>query len=368
MWRMSDGLALRKLGPKLLTCGLLISVMASLTGEEVMSAISKPSPRHLKTAYIPVSASRIASFDKLNASRRTFGALEFIGGLTLKSKAENFGGWSGIALDRDGRRLIAVSDGGTWLTARLDYVDGKPSALSKVRMGPLKALNNSTLRRNRDRDAEAVALVGGTVQRGKLLIAFEQNHRIGRFDISERGLSAPKSYLRPARNAPRMNSMKGFEAVTVLKAGSLKGAVVAISERMHDANGNHTGWIWIRGKARPFKIVDVGGFDVTDSAALPGGGMLLLERRFRWTEGVKMRIRYVSAQALRPGAKIKGHVLMEADLAQQIDNMEGIAVHEGRKGETIVTLISDDNFNRFLQRTVLLQFRLTDKALKKSGK
>ena len=59
---------------------------------------------------------------------------------------------------------------------------------------------------------------------------------------------------------------------------------------------------------------------------------------------------------------------MEADLAQQIDNMEGIAVHEGRKGETIVTLISDDNFNRFLQRTVLLQFRLTDKALKKSGK
>jgi hypothetical protein len=38
--------------------------------------------------------------------------------------------------------------------------------------------------------------------------------------------------------------------------------------------------------------------------------------------------------------------------------MEGIAVHRGAGGETVVTLISDDNFNRLLQRTILLQFVL----------
>ena len=38
--------------------------------------------------------------------------------------------------------------------------------------------------------------------------------------------------------------------------------------------------------------------------------------------------------------------------------MEGIAVHRGRGGETIITLMSDDNFNSLLQRNLLLQFTL----------
>jgi hypothetical protein len=38
--------------------------------------------------------------------------------------------------------------------------------------------------------------------------------------------------------------------------------------------------------------------------------------------------------------------------------MEGLAVHAGAGGAVIVTMISDDNFNRDLQRTLLLQFTL----------
>jgi hypothetical protein len=38
--------------------------------------------------------------------------------------------------------------------------------------------------------------------------------------------------------------------------------------------------------------------------------------------------------------------------------MEGIAVHRDARGETVVSLISDDNFNHFLQHTVFLQFTL----------
>ena len=47
--------------------------------------------------------------------------------------------------------------------------------------------------------------------------------------------------------------------------------------------------------------------------------------------------------------------MIEADLAYQIDNMEGMAVHRTTNGETFVTLISDDNFS-FIQRNLLLQF------------
>ena len=49
---------------------------------------------------------------------------------------------------------------------------------------------------------------------------------------------------------------------------------------------------------------------------------------------------------------------MVADRAYQIDNMEGLAVNRGVAGELVITMISDNNFNRVLQRTVLLQFAL----------
>jgi hypothetical protein len=46
-----------------------------------------------------------------------------------------------------------------------------------------------------------------------------------------------------------------------------------------------------------------------------------------------------------------------ADMGSQIDNMEGIDVHRTARGETVLTLVSDDNFSS-IQRTVLLQFTL----------
>ena len=54
---------------------------------------------------------------------------------------------------------------------------------------------------------------------------------------------------------------------------------------------------------------------------------------------------------------VDGTPLIVADLAYQIDNMEGIATHRNAAGETIITLVSDDNFS-VLQRNLLLQFAL----------
>jgi hypothetical protein len=70
-----------------------------------------------------------------------------------------------------------------------------------------------------------------------------------------------------------------------------------------------------------------------------------------------MRLRRIAGQDIRPGATVDGTVLIEADSRFAIDNMEGLAVRVV-DGQTILTLVSDDNGSMF-QRTLLLQFALS---------
>jgi hypothetical protein len=87
--------------------------------------------------------------------------------------------------------------------------------------------------------------------------------------------------------------------------------------------------------------------------------VLLLERRFSWFTGIAMRLRRIAISDIAPRALVDGTDLLFADLGYQIDNMEGLSVHVDTNGDTVLTLISDDNFS-ILQRTVLLQFKLVD--------
>lgn len=322
-----------------------------------VAAQVKPATVGLETEKIAVAARTIGSFDRTSTAAR-FGRLEFRGGLVLSAESKNFGGWSGLVLDDSGRRLVAVSDAGTWMTAEIAYEGTRPAAIKDARLGPLKSLGAKTLRKNRDRDAESVALVAGTMAKGSLLISFEGNHRIGRFSIGADGVSAPQGYLATPPELKSAKKRDGLEAVTVLRGGTRKGAVVAFAEHFRDARRNHTGWIWSGDTPQRFQVEDIGEFDITDAASLRNGDLILLERRFRWLEGVKMRLRRIAAAELRPGALVRGEVLLEANMGQEIDNMEGLAVHTDAHGQTVLTLMSDDNFNGFLQRTLLLQFTL----------
>jgi len=196
-------------------------------------------------------------------------------------------------------------------------------------------------------------LINGDLKDGTVLAAFERNDRIGFFQLKKGRMRAPARYLRPPRNLRRN---KGIEAVAVIRKGRLKGRVLAFAERTLNDDGHHRGWLWIGKKAKPIALTNVNGFDITDAVGAYDGGLYILERRFRWAEGVKLRIRRIASKAIKPGAVLDGEVLLTADLGQEIDNMEGLAVHRDQRGRTILTLISDNNFNNFLQRTLLLQF------------
>jgi hypothetical protein len=307
---------------------------------------------------IAINARDIASFQPGRPETKRFGDLEFRGGVVLSSPNEDFGGWSGLVMAADGRSLLAVSDAGSWLRADVAYAGARPTGLTNARLGSLRTLRGGALRAKREQDAEALTLVEGSLERGTLLIGFERLHRIGRFEIRNGRIQQPSEYLAIPAEARRMPRNQGFEALAVLRAGPLRGSLVAFAERFTRGSGYHTGWIWVGGTPHRLQLRDIDGFNITDAAGLPDGGLLVLERYFRWTEGVSMRIRRLQAAEIKPGARLTGRVLFQGNSRYEIDNMEGMAIHRSAGGETVVTLISDDNFSRFLQRTVLLQFAL----------
>ncbi|MEQ1611552.1 MAG: esterase-like activity of phytase family protein, partial [Hyphomicrobiaceae bacterium] len=351
------------------TSALLAMLLAALLPTNSSRAESKPDFSREAVESIRIDAKRIASFAKSDPARRTFGKLEFRGGLVLSSPSSKFGGWSALEIDPDGRRLLAVSDAGVWLTGTLTYDGDAPSGVRDAHVGPLTGTGGAALTKNRDRDAEGMVLLDGSLSKGTVLIAFEQNHRIGRFPINDKGIGAPTGYLTLPPEARRQPSNKSLESVCMLRGGPNRGAVITLSERFPDRTGTrHTGWMLPAGAPATanawsaLSLRNIDGYDLTDCRGLPDGSLLVLERRFRWSswyEGVKTRLRRFSAAEIRPGAMMEGEVLLEADMDFEIDNLEGLGVHRSATGETILTMISDNNFNSFLQRTVLLQFALT---------
>lgn len=315
-------------------------------------------------AAVEVTARQIALFGKATGVGPG-GRLEFVGGLILTSPSKDFGGWSGAVMSDDGRRLFAISDRGIWLTADLVYDGPRPKGLARAMIGETPGSGGQALSRFRDRDSESVTLLDGTLSRGTMLVGFERNHRIGRFPLTEQGLGPPQGFLKMPPEARKMGSNRGFEAVAVVRGGPLKGAIVAFAEEFFDADRNHTGWIWTGGigsDPQAIKLKNIADFAVTDAASLPDGSLIVLERKFRWLEGVKTRLRMIRAADLRPGAVLDGEILLDADMAAEIDNMEGLAVSRNSAGRIVLTLISDNNFNSFLQRTLLLQFTLNEPA------
>ncbi len=322
-------------------------------------ADEKPDIKKLKVEPLEITATPIASFSRSGASAIDGSKLTWRGGLVLTSAHKNFGGWSGLIVDPDGRRFVTISDSGSWMSGEITYAGATLSGIKGARIGPLLTLEGVTLKRGRDRDAEAVTLESGSLDSGTILIAFEQNARIARYDFSySGGVSQTRNFLPLPNEAKKMRRNSGFEAMTVLRGGAFNGSTLAFAERMRDLKRNHVGWIWSPTGARQIQLADQGDFDIAEATALDDGGILVLERRFRWVEGLHIRIRRVAAAELESGAVLQGEVLLEADLTSEIDNMEGMAVSRLADGSTLLTLISDDNFNHYLQRTLLLQFAM----------
>jgi hypothetical protein len=212
------------------------------------------------------------------------------------------------------------------------------------------------LARTRSYDTESLAIAGGVAY-----VGVERTHEVLRFDWGRDGVMARARALPVPAEVKRLPSNRGLEAIGVAPPASpLAGAVVAIAERSDGPDAPTRGFILSGPSRGQFEFLRRDGFDVTDLAFLADGDMLVLERFYAPWRGVGMRIRRIDGHAIRPGALLDGPVLIDADLGFEIDNMEGLSLHrDGARGETVLTVISDDNFSS-LQRTVLLEFALVE--------
>jgi hypothetical protein len=316
-----------------------------------LPAAAQPSePRPVAVETSPITHFRFGS------DQTRFGELEYIGGFTISAEDREFGQLSALRFLTPGRDLVGVADHGYFYFATIRRDDaGRPSGIADVVMHPMLDGSGRAIGEKELVDAE-----GLDVRDGIATVAFEREARLSEFAIDSAGMGPPSAdidFVVPRREL-RFN--QGLETVTrAPEGGSLDGARVVVSERSIDADGDIFAAI-VEGSGKGvFKVRRRDGFDVTDGAFLPDGDLLLLERRFSVTYGVAMRLRRIAGDALRPGALVDGEVLMEADLAYQIDNMEGLDVWRREDGTTIVSLLSDDN-QSFLQRTLYLEFELVD--------
>ena len=304
---------------------------------------------------IDVNARPLPSFDTRDRSRVRFGELEYRSGLILTSRFRGFGGLSGLRLDAKGERFIAISDKGGWFTGRIVYKGREMTGLDDVEASPVLGPDGKPITSRGWYDTEALALDGSLVY-----VGLERVNQILRFDFAKGFTRAQGELIQLPLGVRKLPNNKGIEALVVLpKGSSLAGTLIAISERGLDAQGNITAFL-IGGKSLGlFSIRRTDNFDVSDAVLLPSGGLLLLERKFSWLGGVGIRIRRVSLASIAPGALIDGPAIFEADLGNEIDNMEGIDAHVTPEGETVLTLVSDDNFS-MIQRNLLLQFTLVE--------
>jgi hypothetical protein len=280
------------------------------------------------------------------------GRLTYRGGVQLTSPAPMFGGLSALNVTPDGTGLVAVSDQGQWLRARLVY-DGAGDLVdvTQAEMGPLGDTRGAPLAGKVNQDAEALT----RLPEGSWVVAFERRQRLWRYppgpapEGAAEVLAVPRELLRAPENG-------GVEALATL----LDGRLVAICEELL-AGGRLRGFVREGRRWRAFTYPIHGLLRPSGATVLPSGDLLVLERGYSPDAGVTLRMRRVRAREVRRNAALEGEVLAQIQPPLTVDNFEGISARRAPSGETLVYLLSDDNFSPD-QRTLLLMFALDEPA------
>ncbi len=274
-------------------------------------------------------------------------ALFWRGGLELRSEDPRFGGLSALDISDDGAAMLGLTDRGYWIRARLGYDrEGRLSRVGPALIGPLTILQGRSTRRLTDSEALARSTRG-------IVVAFEGRHRLVEFGLDSAGHPVRGHRLVSPNGLSRLSVNAGIEALARLGDGRL----LAIAEGQETMSGAARAWLgkppaWSRAQFA------VGGrFRPTGAAPAPDGGLLVLERRFSWIGGVAARIKKVALDDIVPDRPIRGTVLATLETPFINENFEGIAARRGSAGETLIYVVSDDNFLA-LQRTLLLLFAL----------
>ncbi|HZQ01106.1 MAG TPA: esterase-like activity of phytase family protein [Reyranella sp.] len=282
---------------------------------------------------------------------QTVGRLKWRGGIAMTANSANFGGWSDLHVDPDGKRLTSLSDEGSWFTATIDYDKaGNLVGLTGLKIGSIRGLDGQPLSDKQWADSEGLALMPD----GSWIVSFERHHRIWRYatlDATPTAINTPDDFGRQPENG-------GVETLTALADGR----IIAISEEYSVKPGFNVGWIGTPGPGGRYRwdhfdYATIPGYSPTAMRRLPDGSFVTLERAWDPVRGVRCRVMRFAASQLKPEGTVRPEELARLASPYVVDNLEGISATLGARGETLIWLISDDNFNP-LQRNILLLFEL----------
>jgi hypothetical protein len=316
----------------------LLAATAALTG------LVAADPVAVRSTSVPLNPR--------DPGQRVVGRLEYRGGLHLVSDDPRFGGLSSLRVLPDGQHLAAITDEGSWFSARLVYHDHLLQSVEDVEMGPLLGPDGKALKGKDSKDAESLALLPD----GEFIVGFEREHRLLRYPA---GTGRPDGIPVPCPAPPGLENAPfngGIETLVALRGGGL----LALTEYWIEKD-LIVGWTggpdeWKRLGLR-FELA----LRPSDGALLPRGDVLLLERAYNPQRGItNVRIRQIGHDKIRPGASLRGRLVAEFAPPLVLDNFEGISAVRDESGETRVFLVSDDNFNHAEQRTLLLMFALRE--------
>ncbi|MDX1710966.1 MAG: esterase-like activity of phytase family protein [Rhodovibrionaceae bacterium] len=292
---------------------------------------------------------------KLNAEapdELDVGALHYLGGVELSSADERFGGFSGLLLSADGKRLSAVSDRGYWLQADVFHnADDSLVGVANARMGRLKGLDGKPMSASRHTDAEGLTVLPN----GDWLVSFERQHRFRRYPAGAQPLAATPTDLPKPPGIDSAPYNGGMEALVTVADGG----VLVLTEELLEGD-DRVAFLWQGGAWSRLTLERHGQFKPTGAARLPDGDVVLLERLFSPIGGLAIRVSRIAAESIAPGARLNSQQLAVLRPPLAIDNMEGIHAREGRHGRTLIYIISDDNYKPILQDTLLLLFALEE--------
>lgn len=325
-------------------------------------ADSVPSPQEHDKYAVPLTSTLIPLNHK-DTSLNRVGRLHYMGGLKITSSRRKFGGISSFVISPDGHQILAISDRGLWLTAHMVYDQNNHlSDLTNGRMARLKNLSGH-------RDAEALTAVDGA----GYVVSFEGPNRLRYFQAKRPDdygslFSARAQKISFAPDLPddfgSLPQNLGIEALTTLPDGRM----LAFSENtvIKEGVAQAQGWLIGHGKIETLSYEISPSYRPTDMATLPGGDILVLERHFSLAKGLAARLTLLPAMSVKAGKTIKGDVIADLAYPFNLDNMEALAVRQNAAGETIIYIMSDNNYNR-LQRNLLMMFRLDDQGVKKAA-
>ncbi|XBQ16634.1 MAG: esterase-like activity of phytase family protein [Oceanicaulis sp.] len=287
--------------------------------------------------------------------RVRLGALAYAGGVALSAEAEAFGGISAMEIDPETKRLLAVTDQGVFMTARITFEDGAPSGLSDIVFAPMLDPERRALE-DRQADAEGLAPLG----EGRYVVSFEREHRLAVYDLgpdwSAVQTAQPSTFPAPP-GADRLRDNAGMEALAATGGALYAG----IEDPIMDGTP-HTIWRYdLENAAAPPRALSLAaapGFGLTAMTTDGEGGLFLVERYWSREIGNRIRIGRLTAMDLAEAgpAPLQPEILAELGPDMTVDNFEAIALAE-IDGEARLFILSDDNFNPD-QRTLLLSFTL----------